>query len=77
VGYYSTFVVRIWVGNDAGDFMGRIQHVGTRDSIHFLTSSKMTEFMMQHLSPPSNDIGDHEEGDTPRAIPQDQDILND
>ena len=58
-GYYSSFVVKIWVneGNDAGMLRGQIHHVGTQESAHFLNFDKMMEFIMSHLNPPSSGSG--------------------
>lgn len=50
-GHYSSFVLKIWVdeGNDEGFIRGQIQHVDTRESMHFLDLDKMTAFIMSHL----------------------------
>jgi hypothetical protein len=46
-GYYSSFLVRIWV-EDGKIVRGRIQHVGTRQSVYFSDLDKMVEFVMAH-----------------------------
>jgi len=50
--YYSSFVVKVWVGDDQKMLRGYIQHVGTQDGLHFLSVDKMLSFMTGHLSPP-------------------------
>ena len=52
MGYYSSFVVKIWVGDDQRMLRGYIQHVGTQDGLHFLSVDRMLSFMTGHLNPP-------------------------
>ncbi len=55
-GYYSSFVVKIWV-EDEKVVRGRIQHVGTRESVYFSDFDKMLEFIMNHRNtPPKNSL---------------------
>lgn len=49
MGFYSSFVVKIWVDDHGKMRRGYVQHVGTQDSAHFLTLDKMHSFMMNHL----------------------------
>jgi len=53
VGYYNTFVVKIW--RDEGIVRGHIQHVSTQEQTYFLSLEDMTNFMLSHLDPLSND----------------------
>ena len=55
MGYYSSFVVKLWVKDDQSLIKGHVQHVGTQEGRHFLTFDKMMEFMLDHLNPPPND----------------------
>lgn len=55
MGFYSSFVVRIWVDDDLKMQRGHVQHVGTQESISFLTLDKMHAFMMNHLNSPPVD----------------------
>lgn len=55
--YYSSFVVKLWVDDDHRVARGYIQHVGTRDSVYFVTLDKMLAFMMHHLQSPVSDWG--------------------
>ena len=61
MGYYSSFVVKIWVGDDQRMIRGHVQHVSTQESIYFLTLDKMVEFMMNHLNRPPNHWAQQEE----------------
>lgn len=54
IGYYSSFVVKIWVAEDGRMSRGRIQHVGTRETTHFVNVDKMMDFVMNHLNPSQN-----------------------
>ena len=54
-GYYNTFVVKIWGDEAEGIMRGHIQHVGTREHTYFLSLENMTDFIVSHLVPPSDD----------------------
>ena len=71
MGYYSSFVVKVWV--DEGEKMtrGYIQHVGTQESMHFLTFDKMVAFIKSHLGPPPNHYAESEEGISLSLLAQD------
>ena len=62
MGYYSSFVVKVWVTDDRKMSRGYIQHVGTQETMHFLTFDKMVEFVLNHLNPPQNHWAEREEG---------------
>jgi len=51
MGHYSSFVVKIWVGEDGRMVRGYVQHVGTQEVAHFADTSKMLAFMEAHLEP--------------------------
>ena len=51
MGYYNSFVVRIWL--DEEDLSrGRIEHVQTHDSLVFADLTSVAEFIRAHLVPP-------------------------
>lgn len=49
MGYYNSFVVKIWTEDGRNLTRGYVQHVGTQESIHFADLKKMTDFMLSHL----------------------------
>ena len=51
MGQYNSFVVKIWTNEATAKFRGHIQHVGSQESTYFITTEKMVEFIMDHLSP--------------------------
>lgn len=53
MGYYTTFVVRIWCNDEEGMLRGQIQHVGTEQHAYFSSLDSMKEFVLSYLSPPS------------------------
>ena len=53
MGYYNSFVVKIWSDEPGGRVRGHIQHVSSQESSHFLDLNKIVEFIMAHLGPPS------------------------
>lgn len=55
MGYYNTFVVKIWCDNCGQMVRGRVQHVHSQELLHFLDTKNMTDFMLQHLSPPTGE----------------------
>lgn len=64
MGYYSSFVVKLWVDDDLKMKRGCVQHVGTNTTMHFLSFDKMVKFMSSNLSPYQNigaDIEDDRE----------------
>ena len=59
MGYYNSFIVKIWTEGGQNLTRGYIQHVGTQESIYFADWEKMANFMLSHLSWHINgDIGD-------------------
>ena len=61
MGYYNSFVVKIWTEDGQDLTRGYIQHVGTQESIYFADWEKMADFMLSHLSWHINgDIGDED-----------------
>ena len=52
MGYYNSFVVRIWT-NEQGRSRGHIEHVGSRDSLVFLAPEAIIDFIYAHLAPPA------------------------
>jgi len=69
MGYYNSFVVKIWTEDGQNLTRGYIQHVGTQESIYFADGEKMVNFMLSHLSWHINgDIGD--EAKQPLANPR-------
>lgn len=53
MGYYNSFVVKIWSDEPGGKVRGHIQHVSSQESSHFLNLDKMLDFIIAHLSPPT------------------------
>jgi len=51
MGQYNSFIVKIWTNEATAKFRGYIQHVGSQDATYFITTEKMVEFIMSHLSP--------------------------
>jgi len=58
MGFYTSFVVKIWVDDDGRMKRGCIQHVGTQESMYFLTMDRMHAFMMQHLDQQLHDLAE-------------------
>ena len=57
MGYYNTFVVKIWCDESREMTRGHIQHVSTQELTYFLNLERMTDFIISHLSPPpSNSV---------------------
>lgn len=55
MGYYNTFVVKVWCDEAQGIRRGRIQHVSSQEHAYFLSLQDMTNFIASHLGPPSSD----------------------
>ncbi len=55
MGYYNTFVVKIWCDEAEGIMRGHIQHVSTQEYEYFLSLENMTSFIVRHLGPPAHD----------------------
>jgi len=55
MGFYNSFVVRIW-SSEAGNLnRGYIQHVGTQEQRYFLDIGDMVDFVLSHLTPLNDD----------------------
>jgi hypothetical protein len=50
MGYYNSFVVKIWTEDGQDLARGYVQHVGTQESIYFADWEKMTSFIHDHLN---------------------------
>lgn len=72
MGYYSSFVVKIWVDENEGVSRGYIQHVSTQEDVYFLTLDKMVTFIVNHLGPPPNHCAEPEERISLSALSQDE-----
>lgn len=57
MGYYNTFVVRIWCNDSDELSRGEVQHVTTKQQRYFLDIADMTDFILSHLKPPTHDSG--------------------
>ena len=72
MGHYNTFIVRVWTDGDVGWTRGYIEHVNSRERTYFTEKSKMDEFIMSHLGPPSSPPDGSrdkaEVGDMPEAL---------
>ena len=58
MGYYNSFLVRVWTEDGKSIVRGHIQHVGSRESMHFRTIHKMAGFIMDHLGWHANEDAD-------------------
>lgn len=57
VGYYNTFVVKIWC-NDSNELSrGYVQHVTTQQQQHFVDIDDLKDFILSHLVPPGQTSG--------------------
>ncbi len=50
MGYYNTFVVKIWCDDGGEMIRGHIQHVSTQEYMYFPSPENMTDFIVSHLS---------------------------
>ena len=53
MGFYNSFVVRIWSSEVGKPDRGYIQHVGTQHQRHFLEIHDVLDFILSHLTPPT------------------------
>ena len=53
VGYYNTFVVKIWCNDHGQMARGHVQHVSSKDYIYFLGLNDMNDFIISHVKLPS------------------------
>lgn len=55
MGYYNTFVVKIWCDDHGEMVRGHVQHVSSQEHTYFPSLENMTDFVVSHLgSAPSN-----------------------
>lgn len=57
MGYYNTFIVKIWCNDDGEMNRGYVQHVGTQEQRYFLDMDGLTDFIRGHLVLTSHDSG--------------------
>jgi hypothetical protein len=57
MGYYNTFVVRIWCNDSRKLNRGYVQHVSSQEQRYFLAMDDLTDFILGHLIPPAHDSG--------------------
>lgn len=50
MGYYNSFLVRVWTEDGEDLLRGYIQHVGTEEDTYFLTWEKMVDFILAHIN---------------------------
>jgi hypothetical protein len=50
MGYYNSFLVKVWTDDGENLRRGHIQHVGTEKDIYFLKWEKMVDFMLDHIN---------------------------
>jgi hypothetical protein len=56
MGYYATFVVRIWC-EDTGELnKGYVQHAGTQEQRYFVNMDDLIGFIRSHLIPPTDNL---------------------
>ena len=56
MGYYNTFVVRVWCDDIGEPGKGYVQHVISQEKRYFLKMDDLTAFILDHLSPPKDDF---------------------
>jgi hypothetical protein len=60
--HYTSFVLRLWVGDDGKITRGYVQQTGTEEIAHFVDMSKMLEFVESHLQRPQDGLPEGEVG---------------
>ena len=53
MGYYNTFVVKIWCDTCGQTTRGHVRHVGSQALVHFRDMAGLSDFVLAHLEPPS------------------------
>jgi len=61
VGYYNSFIIRIW-SDEQGRLRGRIEHVASQDYLVFSDPRKVVKFIRSHLGVPPYYLPDAPEG---------------
>ena len=57
MGYYNTFVVKIWCDDHDEMIRGHIQHVSSQEYAHFSSQENMRDFILGHIGlPPSDSV---------------------
>ncbi len=69
MGYYNTFVVRIW-SDEQGLSRGHIEHVLTHDNLVFGDPLAVVEFIRIHLGPPPSFIPPSDEEGKEEELPE-------
>ena len=54
MGYYNSFVLKIWTDEEERRVRGHILHVSSQEGIYFLNVDRMVDFIMDHLNPPTD-----------------------
>ena len=55
MGYYNTFVVKVWCDDHEEMVRGHVQHVSSQEHAYFSNLENMTDFVVNHLGfAPSN-----------------------
>ncbi len=52
MGYYNSFVLKIWTDEQERKVRGHVLHVSSQEGIYFLNVERMVDFIMAHLEPP-------------------------
>ena len=68
MGYYNTFVVRIW-SDEQGLSRGNIEHVLSHDNLVFGDPMAVVEFIRIHLGPPPSFIPSSDEEGKEEEMP--------
>lgn len=55
MGFYNSFVVKIWSSEVGKLERGHIQHVGTQEQRYFLDTRDLVDFVLSHLAPLADD----------------------
>lgn len=63
MGYYNSFVLKIWTDEQERKVRGHILHVSSQEGVYFLNVDKMVDFIMAHLQPPSDSALENEENE--------------
>ena len=50
MGYYNSFLVKVWTEDGENLLRGYIQHVGTEEDIYFLKLENMVDFILAHIN---------------------------
>ena len=57
MGYYNTFVVRIWCDDTLEMKRGYAQHVSSQEQRYFLDMDELEDFILDHLVPSAHNSG--------------------